>query len=550
MQYLHEEQYYIDIYDLLTIKDCLEVVKTFREIYQESLKDKKTKDIPKEEKLKGANQLLGWKIFTTTGERYRRKAQRIEEMVEDDRKKQDFYDSATEPSNIKCKTCGKKLFSETKIPEDYMDTPIRVLYFFPCKTCKKKRGIYNTGEEFESKPQLCPKCKSEIKETHIIKGKDEAKIIIWKRKCTSCKFEEEEIDDFAKKRAEWKKKENEDKQLLEKYREEFCLSKEKGEEYIDTIEKMKYAYEVFEEEKQKYDNTAYQQTSQIKKLSINDLEKLLSDLFKKEKYIKLSLERPDIGQFVIVPFTAQDSDSSRKGHDSTKNLDKLLKTSLEGTNWRLLSNSLSYRLGYVSGQLKGYEREEDILKLYETKQEQKPPKDDYERRMKYGSDNYVQLSRMMGKNAGIENMRKRRLEKEPDGFFLEPSDSPYSCSICGENRYGNEMWWNLDGIRCIDCWRNIQEGVIPSIKGRYDDNKGYYLDWQLSSDFSLHSATIRKLKKEGLLRGRELKKQDGAVYCTVYLEKDNKEFLKKYPKKPKMKIEWRMKDNKGQDVIL
>jgi hypothetical protein len=49
MQYLNAEQYYIDLYDLWTIKDCLDVIKTFREIYQKMLSDEKLKDTPKEE---------------------------------------------------------------------------------------------------------------------------------------------------------------------------------------------------------------------------------------------------------------------------------------------------------------------------------------------------------------------------------------------------------------------------------------------------------------------------------------------------------------------
>jgi DNA-directed RNA polymerase subunit RPC12/RpoP len=162
MQYLYKEQYYIDLYDLFTIKDCLEVVDTFRKIYKKSLSDKEMKDISEEDRLRSFNQLLNWQLFTTQGERYRRKSKRISEMVEEARRKQDFYDNAKEPSNIACNTCGKKLFSETKILEDYSDSPMRVLFYFSCKTCKTKRAIYNTGEERVSKPLLCPKCSHDI----------------------------------------------------------------------------------------------------------------------------------------------------------------------------------------------------------------------------------------------------------------------------------------------------------------------------------------------------------------------------------------------------
>ncbi len=39
-------------------------------------------------------------------------------------------------------------------------------------------------------------------------------------------------------------------------------------------------------------------------------------------------------------------------------------------------------------------------------------------------------------------------------------------------------------------------------------------------------------------RGRDLKTKDGAIYHTVYFISENKEFLKKYPKKETMKVEF------------
>src|SRR5690606_22422525 len=102
---------------------------------------------------------------------------------------------------------------------------------------------------------------------------------------------------------------------------------------------------------------------------------------------------------------------SRKDYESSNNLQKILKEALEGTNWRLVSNSLSYRLGYVSGQLKGYEREEDILEILGKKKEQKV-KEVSELRKKYEYDPLVSLARMIGQHEGIEDVRKKRLEDE------------------------------------------------------------------------------------------------------------------------------------------
>lgn len=38
---------------------------------------------------------------------------------------------------------------------------------------------------------------------------------------------------------------------------------------------------------------------------------------------------------------------------------------LESTNWRLASDGISYRLGYLNGRLHAYENEEDLKKLVE-----------------------------------------------------------------------------------------------------------------------------------------------------------------------------------------
>lgn len=140
--------------------------------------------------------------------------------------------------------------------------------------------------------------------------------------------------------------------------------------------------------------------------------------------------------------------------------------------------------------------------------------------------------------AQIEHQRKLRLKKEKiRGFFLEPTEGPYTCAICGENHQGNDIWWNLKGLRCKDCWKNIQDKVIPSLTYN-NDNKVWIKEWQLQTDYSLHPATRNKLKREGTLKGRDLKRNDGTIYRTVYLVKENEEFFKKYPKKPAMKIKF------------
>lgn len=270
----------------------------------------------------------------------------------------------------------------------------------------------------------------------------------------------------------------------------------------------------------------------LKKTTIPDLEKLLKKAVEKAKYAKLEFEKPDIGQYVNIPFSVQDTNSARTDRKSSQELEEIIKETLKDTNWRLMDR-VSYRLGYLQGRLKGYEQEEDMIKL--VTKTQKPPKPqekvDPKQYAKYAHHNIVQLSRMMGKHDAIRNIRKRRLEKEPEGFFLEPSEGPYQCSICRRYKQGDRIWWTLDEVYCDDCRRNAEAGVIPkNLKHEYDDEGQWISEWQIKDRHGVHPATRGKYVREGFLKARQLKDFDGSIYCTVFLTSENKEFLKKHPK--------------------
>ncbi len=544
MEYLKEQQYYIDRYDLSTIQECLEMIDVCTKSYVEGKKKGATKGLTSEgEWAKTSNWMTNQLLFQIKGKRYKKKEEAIQKWLLEDQIKQFKYDNTVEPRGIRCPDCKKVMPARIKHLET-LDDPIRMMFLFGCLICKKKRWIYEDGKEYESKPILCPKCNTEVEMSTVKEGKNE---VIWKTTCRSCGFSKTTVDDFKKSRIDRQKQEENDKKLLETYRNQFC-SEEKGKEALEYIESLEVANVVFDEELRKYDSLAYQKVSRLKKLSVLELEKLLTGLLEKEHFIKFSLEQPQIGQHVIVSFNVQDANSSRRQDASIENLQKLIKDILEGTNWRLMTDSISYRLGYLSGRLKGYEREEDLLELSGDKKEEKQSKIDPEMLTKYGSQNIVQLARFLAESKGVEDIRKKRLQHEPEGFFLQEDEGPYTCSICDENHYGNEMWWNLHGLRCVDCWRNIKEGVIPSLPYRYKSDGVYFQNWQITSDsdFNIHPSTARKLRRQGLLLGRDLKRIDGVVYCTVYLNEENKEFLEKYPRKPRQK--WILTDLLGKKV--
>jgi len=68
-----------------------------------------------------------------------------------------------------------------------------------------------------------------------------------------------------------------------------------------------------------------------------------------------------------MPFTVQDSSSRHEELEVKYDLKQLLKKRLENTNWRLMTDGVSYRLGFLSGRLRGYDSEEELLKLIKVK---------------------------------------------------------------------------------------------------------------------------------------------------------------------------------------
>jgi len=547
VDYLKDDQYYIDLYDLHTIEECLDYYWSIKNGFIKSRK----KEFPKytDEKFnQEINKCLNMMLFGIKGERYRHKVERIKEWTEKDKLVQEKYDKAIPPLGVLCRKCHSSTKVTSKDLLGSFEPDSKVLFMFECLKCKKRQALYEDGSEWEYEKPRCPKCKSPLKNTVKKPNKD---LLIFIDSCTKCSYSKKYITDFEKSRKEQEEKEAKHKKLLETYRKDFVLDDKSGQEYIEQMEAMEVASIIREEERQKYESPVYQRSLQLKKTTIIELEKLLIQSLEKAKYIKLSFDKPEIGQYVIVPFTIQDSDSSRKDRISSFELEKVIKDTLEDTNWRLLSNSIMYRLGFLEGKLKGYEQEEDMLKLAGKKEETKPkPKIDEAKRQKYVHTNVVQMARLLGEFDGIENTRKRRLEKEPDGFFLNDGKEGYTCGVCHESISGNNTWWDLKGIRCGDCQRNLKAGTVPL--AILEDDYGYDVvirDWEFKDDYGVHPSTVRKLKREGLLIGHDLKREDGSVYYTIYLTSDNKEFLKKYPKK-KSDIKITISDKDGKSIEL
>lgn len=356
-KYLKDESYYNDLYDLGTIESCLSSLERWQELINEKFNADKIKHLSEEERMRSFRYGSNMELYTIKGECFRRRETVIREWTDRDRKRDEKLRNAQEPRNIQCPDCFAQMKVALKNLYDLTEEAPRVLFFLECERCNKRKGIFDDGKEFVSKQERCPKCDQVIKNGYT----REEQIETWTKTCPSCGVIETEVEDLVKKDAEQKSREAKDHELLEKYRAKFCLSSKEGEDYLDGVRRLEALSELIKKAEFQKTNPDYQKVKGINRLSVVQLEKLISKVLTKDRYIKLTLEKPTIDRHVIIPFTVQDADDSRKDADSERYLKRTLKKVLEGTNWRLMSEGVTYRLGYLSGRLKGFENEDDLL---------------------------------------------------------------------------------------------------------------------------------------------------------------------------------------------
>lgn len=540
MQYLKDRAYYEDLYDLHTIRECFSQLEMVEKIDQKMRSQPQFENYPESEMEKNIGLVRGRILFLTQAQRYKQRASTIAEWIDKDKTKQDKQDNAVVPS-ITCPECSTSMASDGfRHLEDWPeDKPMRVLFILNCPKCKKHVGVYDDGEIHSSKSDFCPECNQKLDVTNSRK----AKVITTLFSCKNCGYSKKDILDLKKSDEEHKKweeeqkiKEQKDKQLLEKYRSEFCLSEKDGQEYVETLEAMEVAHEIKEEMLVELDTPAQEKLLSVNKISITDLETLVNKALVESGFSRLSFGNPEIDRHVIVPFTVQDTKPKRRDLESVSDLYDLLKPKLEETNWRAPKDQIIYRLGFLNGKLKGYESEEDLLKLF-GKVEPKKPKSklDPAFRAKYEHHNIVQLAKLEAEYIVTKRIRTRRLKNEPEGFFLNDGGRGYTCGICRNNHDGEDIWWRPDGLRCRDCWKNIKDGVIPMLdldKERWE--KEFLTKFNLTYHHGVHPSSIRKLRKEGILIGRDLKCIDGHIYGTIYLVSENAMFLEQHLRKSEL----------------
>lgn len=297
---------------------------------------------------------MGLYLSFAKADMYIEKEETIQKWMTRDEQIDEFVASKQPPSNINCRNCGDEMVCDMRDYYDLHDQE-RVLFFLFCSSgCKPGRGIFDNGDEFTVEPTLCPKCNVEV----IEKVRRTKKAIIRYYNCPRCEYRDKDITDLSDKPPI-----EEDPEYIND-RARFCLSIEEGEKwrhYKVKFAGMKDLVDSFKEkEKNKH---LYDQLKRLEKVSVAQLESLLKAELKEGGYQRLEFLQPEIQRHVVVSFTAQDTKGDRSDAASKYDLQRLVKGKLENTNWRLMSDGITSRLGVLTGRLKGFESEADLLEL-------------------------------------------------------------------------------------------------------------------------------------------------------------------------------------------
>jgi hypothetical protein len=349
--HLKEREHYEESYDKWTVDRCRHFASYDPDLTDEDLaKEKLTSEqVEAMKTVKGlwSNVIREMTTFSYAAERYNGKEAYISQQIREDREKDERLARIRQPTSIRCREClattGLKLISTD---EWHSSAKVeQLLFMYECSHCNTRTAYFDNGEQYYPEPTLCPECRRDESTFSRKKTKNKLTIVYT---CSYCSHTWDEVLDFTP------KKEGHDPNYLTD-RKLYCYSDKVRRQAADIIrtgpllKSSTNPKEHIKREKVKADLDA------IDKLTIAQVSRLLTVNLAKDGYT-------DMTKQVMVPFTVMDNED-RQENKSRQGLYKLISELLNDANWRLVRTSLTYRLGYLSGRLKAYETDADLIAL-------------------------------------------------------------------------------------------------------------------------------------------------------------------------------------------
>ena len=309
--HLKSKQHYIDLYDRQTVERCRKAEKNWNE---KELPPYRGKDLNAEAAGRMKSMFSNLRLLFETGERYSNKEETIRVWMSADQKKDELYESAQAPEGIRCLSCRNVLKPTFKDLWSRLDKPDRVLFMYDCvNKCLPRRAFFSDGEEWRTEPDLCPRCGKTLSQ----EAKNSEEKLITAYVCSPCSYTK--TDELVWTQA-----------IEEPYdenfatdRDRFCLSEEKGKEYINARYNLEQLGDTLKEVKEI-------EKARVEKLKANPrgfhLEERYScaicgdcppagDIWYDEWGMKCLVCQKAIDKGEIPPMVAKDEDSWYSGYD-------------------------------------------------------------------------------------------------------------------------------------------------------------------------------------------------------------------------------------------
>lgn len=365
MTYIHlkDRVYYEERYDRLTVRLCRDQEDILRKVYKKAHEgglpkltgEDKDKD-PEVELNKAMGLFHYFMVDTLAGERWQERTEQIEKWMAEDEAKDMQVREARLTKEPVCHHCGKtglRIISKDLMSRDSDYEHELVLFMLQCTHCKERSAIWEDGLKFEVSKETCPKCGAEMEDSSSRRGK----VITHTYSCPACKHTYKSTLDLRPKKEAPDPYWDEDKAR-------FVLTDEQGEKYLESKRNLEGLKKLVDEMKEREVNKeVYDAVAAMNKVNIGQLNDVLQPAIEKAGYTELSFDKPEMGKDVFVGFNCLDGKMDRQEYESQKKLKKVVTKALETTNWRLMSDGISYRLGYLNGRLRAFEREDDLVEL-------------------------------------------------------------------------------------------------------------------------------------------------------------------------------------------
>lgn len=364
--HLKEREYYEDLYDSFTVDTCRFMRFSDKDIPDEEFLGQ---DLS-EDQIKALKDIKsGWidvareiGTFCYAAERYKDKSETIDEWIKKDREKDERLAKLEPPRHVRCREClstNLRLESKEEYWGNHINTQERLLCMYICVECETRSAFFDNGEAFKVKETRCPECQAN-KPSHVTKVAKHKYTITYT--CSSCSHIWKEVMDFTPDPPK-----PADPNYIED-RKLYCYS-DKLLNYVETTRRivpLRKELGIHDDKPQETLDPHKAEIDAIVRLTIGQVMDRLKPVLTKQGYNDFQLGQPEMGKQVVVPFNVIEG-NDRNDDESRSSLYKLISKQLDDSNWRLVRSSLTYRMGYLTGKLKGYESNDDLRALVEKK---------------------------------------------------------------------------------------------------------------------------------------------------------------------------------------